>query len=138
MNKNSQEIRKARPLSPHLSIYKPQISSVLSIGHRITGCCLYLSSVIISWWFVFWTFSKFDPFYLDIANSIFAKLLVILTIYALFYHFCTGVRHLFWDIGIGFKISTVNKTGWLVVLSSFLLTAIFLLIIMKKLSYGQF
>lgn len=116
---------KKRPLSPHLSIYKPQISSVLSIGHRLTGACMYLSFLIISWWFIFWVFSKFDPFYIELANTGIAKLLIVLTSYAFFYHLCTGIRHLFWDTGRGLEIKCVDKSGMVALGMSVIFTAIF-------------
>lgn len=125
MSKTSHEIKEARPISPHLTIYKPQISSMLSIGHRTTGTCMYFAFLIISWWFIGWVFSKFDPIYLEYAKTPIAKLLLVLTSYAFFYHFCTGIRHLFWDMGMGFKIKQVNSTGWLAVIMSVVLTTIF-------------
>ena len=131
MIKLDQEHRASRPIAPHITIYKPQISSVLSIGHRTTGVCMYFAFLIISWWFIGLVFSKFDPFYLELANSIPAKTLLVLTSYALFYHMSTGVRHLFWDMGCGFKIKHVDISGWIAVISSFLFTAIFWYLIIR-------
>lgn len=130
MSKSLEEIKANRPLSPHLSIYKPQISSVLSIGHRMTGASLYIAFVIISWWFSLWVFSKFDPYYLELANCNIAKLFFVLTSYAIFYHTCTGIRHLIWDTGRMFSINNINKSGWMAVFMSFILTAIFWLFIL--------
>ena len=125
MQKSGEEISKARPISPHLTIYKPQISSVLSIGHRLSGVGLFFMFSALGWWFILWVFSKFDPVYLKIFDSFFVKFLLILTSYAFFYHLCTGIRHLIWDTGRGFSIKTINYSGWVAVIVSILLTLIF-------------
>lgn len=125
MQKSREEIHKARPISPHLSIYKPQISSVLSIGHRLSGVGLFFMISALGWWFILWVFSKFDPIYLKIFDSFFVRFLLIVTSYGFFYHLCTGIRHLIWDIGWGFSIRAINYSGWLAVIASILLTLIF-------------
>ena len=125
MQKSREEIHKARPISPHLSIYKPQISSVLSIGHRLSGVGLFFMISALGWWFILWVFSKFDPIYLKIFDSFFVRFLLIVTSYGFFYHLCTGIRHLIWDTGWGFSIRAINYSGWLAVIASILLTLIF-------------
>ncbi len=125
MQKSKEEIHKARPTSPHLSIYKPQISSVLSIGHRLSGIGLFFMISAVSWWFILWVFSRFDPSYLNIFSNGFVKFLLVLTSYAFFYHLCTGIRHLVWDTGRGFSIIVINYSGWLAIVTSILLTLIF-------------
>ena len=125
MQKSREEIHKARPISPHLSIYKPQISSVLSIGHRLSGVGLFFMISALGWWFILWVFSKFDPIYLKIFDSSFVRVLLIVTSYGFFYHLCTGIRHLIWDTGWGFSIRAINYSGWLAVIASILLTLIF-------------
>lgn len=130
MPKTVEEIKSSRPISPHLSIYKPQISSVLSIGHRVTGACLYIAFVIISWWFALWVFSKFNPYYLELAQSMPSYILLFLTSYAISYHLCTGIRHLIWDTGKMFSIKCVDKSGWISIILSFVLTALFWLCIL--------
>ncbi len=94
MSKDPIAIKNSRPLSPHLSIYKLQISSVLSIGHRLSGVGLFFGLGAFCWWFIFWVFSKFEPCYLDCLNSSMVKLILFLVSYSYFYHFCTGIRHL--------------------------------------------
>ena len=125
MQKSREEIHKARPISPHLSIYKPQISSVLSIGHRLSGVGLFFMISALGWWFILWVFSKFDLIYLKIFDSSFVRFLLIVTSYGFFYHLCTGIRHLIWDTGWGFSIRAINYSGWLAVIASILLTLIF-------------
>lgn len=125
MQKSTEEIHKARPTSPHLSIYKPQISSVLSIGHRLSGVLLFFMISALSWWFSLWVFNRFDPLYLEIFNNGFVKFLLVITSYGFFYHLCTGIRHLVWDMGCGFSIAAINYSGWIAVSASALLTLIF-------------
>lgn len=129
MEKSTEEIHKARPLSPHLGIYKPQISTVLSIGHRASGMGLFFMIVMLSWWFILWVFSKFDNSYLAILNNGFIKFLLVITSYAFFYHLCTGIRHLMWDTGRGFSICSVKYSGVIAVCASIILTIIFWVVI---------
>ncbi|HJD57793.1 MAG TPA: succinate dehydrogenase, cytochrome b556 subunit [Rickettsia endosymbiont of Ceroptres masudai] len=119
MTKTKQEIYNKRPTSPHLSIYKPQISSTLSILHRMTGVALFFAVSILAWWLIL---SKYDNNYLQLANCCIIKICLVAVSYAWFYHLCNGIRHLFWDIGYGFSIKAVNITGWCVVVCSILLT----------------
>lgn len=113
-----------RPLSPHLQIYRPQITSMLSILHRITGVGLVLGAVLLVWWLMAAAtspeaFAAVDAF---LAGPI-GGFLMLGSLWALSYHLLNGVRHLFWDAGLGFDLGNVTATGWLVVLGSFALTA---------------
>lgn len=125
----SEKIRHNRPLSPHLSIYKLQISSVLSIGHRLSGIGLFFVICGFCWWFSLWVFSRFEPHYLAVFDSLIVKFILALASYGFFYHLCTGIRHLMWDTGKGFSIAAINKSGWIAVIMSFVLTIIFWVII---------
>lgn len=125
MPKSTQEIKAERPISPHLGIYKPQISTVLSIGHRFSGIGLFVMISALIWWFVLWVFSGFGESYLAIFSNILIKILLGITTYGFFYHLCTGIRHLIWDTGRGFEIKTINWSGWLAVFASIILTAMF-------------
>lgn len=122
------EIHNKRPTSPHISIYKKQISSVLSIFHRMTGIGLFIGFSIITWWLVFWVFSKFDPQIFGLVNNLIVRLSLYLLSASLFYHLCTGIRHLFWDMGYGYDIPIMNKTGWGAVICAGLLTLLFWII----------
>jgi len=114
-----------RPLSPHLQVYKMPLSAILSVLHRLTGLALSFGAVIL----VFWLFSLA---YLSatavslhaLFSSTIGKVFLIAMTFAFFYHFCNGIRHLFWDIGTGYEIETVNKTGVLAVVAAIVLTAI--------------
>lgn len=116
---------RTRPISPHLSIYKPQISSVLSIGHRLSGIGLFFVLAAFCWWFTMWVFSRFEPCYLEYFDNLLVKIILIIASYGFFYHFSTGIRHLIWDTGRWFSIPAINASGWGAVILSILLTIIF-------------
>jgi len=111
-----------KPLSPHLQIYKPQITSILSISHRITGIILFFSTFLIC----FWLFSvAFNNNFESLINIFFSKtigktLLFFITL-SFFYHLLNGIRHLFWDIGYGYKLSNTYLSGIFVVLLSLII-----------------
>ncbi len=107
-----------RPLSPHITIYRKQINSVLSILHRISGIGIFLGLSVITWLLILYVYSNFDSFFVSMFNSLWFKLLLYLTVYATCFHLCTGIRHLIWDIGYGFSIKSVNVTGWIAVILS--------------------
>jgi len=107
-----------RPLSPFMigSYYRPQLTSVLSILHRITGLFLCLgAAALIGWvWMVAAgpdTYSTFERF----SGSMFGKILLAASVFALLYHFANGIRHLVWDTGRGFDLPTAYASGWAVV-----------------------
>lgn len=124
MVKTPEEIKHSRPISPHLTIYKPQINSITSIGHRLSGIGLFFALTGICWWFILWVFSKFNPCYLDFLTHSMVKLILFLVSYAFFYHLCSGIRHLIWDTGNGFSVRAIDYSGWVVIASSVILTAI--------------
>ena len=114
-----------RPLSPHLQVYKPQLTSVLSILHRITGVALAVGTLLLVWWLIA---ASVGPAYFDIVQgfigSLVGRLLLFGWSFALFYHLCNGIRHLFWDMGRGYELPTVAASGWTVVIVSLALTGI--------------
>ncbi len=124
-----QKPAKSRPTSPHLQIYRWNISSLTSIMHRFTGIALYLSVVVICWYIVYYTYQinpaesseTCDCPMQQILTTIFSLAAIFIT-FALYYHFCNGVRHLFWDLGKGFEKNTTKKTGYLVILLSLVFT----------------
>ena len=112
-----------RPLSPHLQVYRPQITSVLSILHRITGVALAVGAPLLVWWLVSAaagpeTFAATRAFW----GSWFGQVLLLGWTFALFYHLCNGIRHLAWDLGYGFELNAVTLSGWLVVAGAGVLT----------------
>ena len=119
-----------RPLSPHLTIYRPQITSISSILTRITGNALLVASLMIVWWFVA---LATGPDYFAYANgfvtSWFGDLVLTLSVLGLWYHTLAGLRHLYWDAGYGLELETAEKLGWACVIGSVVLTLLTLLIV---------
>jgi succinate dehydrogenase / fumarate reductase cytochrome b subunit len=119
-----------RPTSPHLQIYKWNVSSLTSIMHRATGVVLYLSVVAICWYIVYYTYQvnpaesveTCDCPMQQILNNIFCLTAIAVT-FSLYYHFCNGIRHLFWDIGKGFEIKDAKRNGYLVIFCALAFTA---------------
>ena len=112
-----------RPLSPHLQVYRPQLTSVLSILHRLTGVALAVGTLLLVYWLVAAAsgpeaFARAQ----GLIGSIIGRLLLLGWTFSLFYHLCNGIRHLFWDAGYGFEMSSLYRSGWLVVLASLGLT----------------
>lgn len=112
-----------RPLSPHLQIYRPQISSVLSILHRLTGIALALGMLLLVWWVVAAvrgpeSFAHVQHF----IASFLGRLLLFGWTWSLFFHLANGIRHLSWDAGWGFEIKQFYASGWAVVTASAALT----------------
>lgn len=112
-----------RPLSPHLQIYRPQITSLSSILTRITGAALLVGGLLTVWWFLA---LSAGPEYFAIADGLITSLVgdLIMTgsVWALWYHTLAGVRHLIWDTGRGLELSTAVKLGWAVIVGSGVLT----------------
>jgi succinate dehydrogenase / fumarate reductase cytochrome b subunit len=112
-----------RPLSPDIQIYRPQLTSVLSITHRLTGIALSVGSPLLVFWLIaaaagpsmYATLHGFLGSWLGLA-------LLLGWTYALFFHLCNGIRHLFWDAGYGFELRTIYASGWSVVVASAMLT----------------
>ncbi|MGE0255314.1 MAG: succinate dehydrogenase, cytochrome b556 subunit [Alphaproteobacteria bacterium] len=114
-----------RPLSPHLQVYRPQLTSVLSILHRGTGMALAAGLVLLVWWLVAAAagpeaFAAVQWF----NGSIVGRLVLLGFTWSLCYHLCNGVRHLFWDAGYGFEIADAYRSGWIVVGVSGVLTVL--------------
>ena len=115
--------RGERPLSPHLSIYRPQLTSVTSILVRITGNALIIGTLLIVWWlFAAATSAEYFAFVDGILTSVLGKLIMLGSIWALWYHTLGGVRHLIWDNALGLDLETAYKLGWIVVYGSGVLT----------------
>ncbi|MCY4593044.1 MAG: succinate dehydrogenase, cytochrome b556 subunit [Alphaproteobacteria bacterium] len=114
-----------RPLSPHLQIYRPQLTSVLSITHRATGVALAAGTLLFSWWLLA-AASGSGSFALvqDVMGSWPGLIVLVGFTWALFYHLCNGIRHLFWDAGRGLEIETAYRSGWVTVAASVGLTVI--------------
>ncbi|MCZ4289672.1 succinate dehydrogenase, cytochrome b556 subunit [Hoeflea alexandrii] len=112
-----------RPLSPHLSIYKPIPTMVMSIVHRITGMALYGGTLLVAWWLVA---AASGEAYFDWVNGIFGSILGRLVLFgytwALLHHMLGGIRHFIWDTGRGFDPKTSTKMAWATIAASSILT----------------
>ena len=118
-----------RPLSPHLDIYRWQVSNTLSILHRMTGVFLSLGAVAFVIWLVsvgagVETYSRVNA----VLQGPIGVLLLLGWTFSFFYHLCNGVRHLAWDIGLGFEPEFARKSGWLVIILATVLTIGFALV----------
>jgi succinate dehydrogenase / fumarate reductase cytochrome b subunit len=113
-----------RPLSPHLTIYRPQINMVMSIVHRITGAANYVGTLLIAAWLVS---AATGPEAYATVNALFGhpigKLILFGYSWSVIHHMLGGIRHLIWDTGRGLQIGAVNALCWLTILGSLALTA---------------
>jgi len=114
-----------RPLSPHLQIYRPQLTMVLSITHRATGIALVVGTLVLVYWLL--AAASGAEAYASaqqLLGSWPGRILLLGFTYALFFHLCNGIRHLFWDVGLGFELKTVYASGTAVVIVSIVMTVL--------------
>ncbi|MCL3882095.1 succinate dehydrogenase, cytochrome b556 subunit [Marivita sp. GX14005] len=119
-----------RPLSPHLQVYRPQLTSITSILTRITGNALIVAALMIVWWLIAAAtgpeaFAVADGF----VTSWFGDLVMLLSVWALWYHTLAGVRHLIWDNAKMLEIDNAETLGWIVVIGSFVLTVLTVVVV---------
>ncbi len=115
---------RARPLSPHMTIYRWPVTMATSITHRLTGIALSMGTLLLAWWLIaaasgleaYQTFSH-------VAASWPGQVVLFGFTWSLAFHLLNGIRHLAWDMGYGFDVPTANRTGWLVIVLSVLLAA---------------
>ena len=111
------------PLSPHIQIYSWNISSLISISHRITGVINILALTLICFWIASMLLGSTNyEFIYSILNSFFGKFLVIGITWSFSFQILSEIRHLFWDIGYGFELMTSKISGILVIFGSFIVT----------------
>ena len=117
-----------RPLSPHLQIYTLPLTGIISITHRITGTVLAfgLGFFVYSFCAIASGVEEYSQLQ-ALINNTWISLSLILFIYALFFHFCHGIRHFFWDAGVSFDKETMNKYALIELVASVSLTAFSLL-----------
>jgi succinate dehydrogenase / fumarate reductase cytochrome b subunit len=122
--------RVERPLSPHLQIYRIQVTSVSSILTRITGNALIVGVVLAVWWLLA---AATSPDYFAVANAVatswFGDLVFAGSAWAVWYHYLAGLRHLYYDAGHGLDVPTAEKLGWACIIGSVVLTALTILIV---------
>jgi len=112
-----------KPLSPHIQIYSWNISSLISISHRITGVINIVILTAVCFWIASFLFgASFYGIIQNILNSFFGKLLVIGITWSFSFQILSEIRHLFWDLGYGFELKTSKISGVIVIFGSFIIT----------------
>ena len=118
-----------RPLSPHLTVYRRTLTMMTSIFHRITGCSLAVTAVLVVWWFLAAARGPERFGYADwLLTSWIGGLVLIVSVIALWFHFCNGIRHLIWDTGAGFEVSGLQRQGLAVIATAAVMTVITLIV----------
>jgi succinate dehydrogenase / fumarate reductase cytochrome b subunit len=117
--------KSVRPLSPNMQIYRPQLTSVLSIANRITGVFLSACAIVLVIWLIAAAsgpaaYSRFH----GLIASWPGQILLLAATFAFFLHLCGGIRHLVWDTVRGFELRQIYASGWLVVAASVVLTLV--------------
>ncbi len=117
--------RNGRPLSPHLQIYRPQLNSITSIMTRLTGNALLVGMLLVTWWLIA---AATGPDAYAAANGVltswFGDLVMLGSLWALWYHALAGLRHLYWDNGGDFSVEFADVMGWAIIAGSVLLTVL--------------
>lgn len=115
-----------RPLSPHLTIYRPQWTSVLSIAHRISGMALGVGALLMVVWLLIVANGQGDSYaqLQGLASHPLSQVVAGLLVFALSYHLLNGIRHLLWDAGVGLELESARRSAALTVLGTVLLTAL--------------
>ena len=114
-----------RPLSPHLEVYAPQITSVLSIMNRVTGIAISVGTLLLVWWLAA---AASGPVAFARVQGFIGSWLGLFVLFgwtaSMFYHMFGGLRHLAWDTGHGFGIEQVQKSGWAAIIASVVATVL--------------
>ncbi len=114
-----------RPLSPHLQIYKPMLTTIMSILHRLTGMALYAGSLLVAWWLLAAASGpQYYNFVSGLADTIFGRIVLFAYTWALIHHMLGGIRHFIWDTGSGFELPTVELMARATIIGSLGLTAL--------------
>ena len=116
---------RSRPLSPHLQIYRLPFTALMSISHRASGVLLAAGSLVLVYWLG--AVASGPDAFADaqaLLGSIPGRALLLVLTFALFYHLGNGIRHLFWDAGLGFELRTARSSGILVIVAAAVLTLV--------------
>lgn len=114
-----------RPLSPHLQVYKPQLTSVLSITHRGTGVFLSFGALVLACWLLSLAIGPGSFANLQTHFSAwYGQLALLAWAFSFYYHLANGIRHLFWDAGYGLEITAAYKSGYATIIASIVLTVV--------------
>ena len=114
-----------RPLSPHLSVYRPTMTMAMSIAHRISGAALYVGVLLLAW-FLIAVSSDASSFavFSDFISSFIGRLTLFVITWALFHHLVSGVRHILWDAGYGLDAPLRDQMAWATAIGGFALTVL--------------
>ena len=114
-----------RPLSPHLGIYRPTMTMVMSIAHRVSGVALYVGVLLLAW-FLIAVSSDASSFavFSDFISSFIGRLTLFVITWALFHHLVGGVRHILWDAGYGLDAPLRDQMAWATAIGGFALTVL--------------
>jgi len=119
-----------RPLSPHLQVYRFQLTAITSILTRITGNALLVSTVLVVWWLLA---AASGPDAYALANGVLTSwlgdIVFTLSLWGIWFHFLAGLRHVYFDAGHGLDISTAEKLAWGVIIGSVVLTVLTIVIV---------
>ncbi|WP_440995580.1 succinate dehydrogenase, cytochrome b556 subunit [Arhodomonas sp. SL1] len=114
-----------RPLSPHLQIYRLPFTALTSISHRASGVLLSVGALVLVYWLAALAGGPASHASASaVLGNWFVQLLMFLWTFALFYHLCNGIRHLFWDAGYGFELETARKSGVAAIVAAAVLTLV--------------
>jgi len=117
------DIRSKRPISPHLTVWRPTITYVMSFMHRATGSALYFGMLLFAWWIMA---AAAGPAYFDWVNAIygswFGQLVLFGFTWALLHHMLGGLRHFVWDTGRGMDKASTTTMAWATLAGSIVLT----------------
>ncbi|MDA7946382.1 MAG: succinate dehydrogenase, cytochrome b556 subunit [Hyphomicrobiaceae bacterium] len=114
-----------RPLSPHLQIYRPMLTMLMSILHRATGAALYFGTLLVAWWlFAAAAGPEYYDFASGFANSFIGRLILFGYTWSLIHHMLGGLRHFIWDTGRGFDLPTVELLARATIIGSLTLTVL--------------
>ena len=114
-----------RPLSPHLQIYRPMLTMLMSIAHRISGVGNAVGFLLLAWWLV--AISLGPEAYAEVSaffDSIFGRLLLFLFSWSLIHHMLGGIRHLIWDTGYGLDKVSIEVFAWATIIGSTVLSVL--------------
>ena len=115
------------PLSPHIQIYNWHISSLISISHRITGIINIIIVTLICFWVALLLLGSTNyELIQNFFETFFGKFIIVGTIWSFSFQVLSEIRHIFWDLGLGFELKTSNITGLIVIFGSFVLTILIL------------
>ncbi|MFU0506195.1 succinate dehydrogenase, cytochrome b556 subunit [Pseudaminobacter sp. NGMCC 1.201702] len=115
----------ARPLSPHLTVYRWPITMTMSILHRVTGAALYFGTLLVAWWLIAAAVSEeYFEFVNGLFGSWFGRLVLFGYTWVLMHHMMGGLRHLVWDTGAGLEKHTASRIAWATIVASAVLTVL--------------